>query len=84
MALKEEFLNVLSKIENLALFKKFSARENYIKGGSAYDLHLILNGSAYFEDIERMLEYYKQTLCKKDLLLILGAGDLYNKLKGNI
>ena len=82
--LKEEFLCVLSAIQNLTLFKTFSARENYIKGGSAYDLHLLLNGSAYFEDVERMLEYYKQTLCKKDVLLILGAGDLYNKLKGNI
>ena len=82
--LKEEFIKVLSDVENLSLFKTFSARENYLKGGGAYDLHLLLNGSTYFEDVEIMLEHYKNTLSKKDLLLVLGAGDLYYKIKDKL
>ena len=82
--LKEEFLDVLSKIKNLALFKTFSARENYQKGGGAYDLHLLLDGSKYFDDVDALVGYYEQVLKKKDTLLVLGAGDLYYLVKDKI
>ncbi len=79
--LKNEFLEVLSKIENLSLFKTFPARESYKKGGSAFDLHLLLDGSSYFEDEEALIEYYRKKLKRKDILLVMGAGDLYYAFK---
>ena len=82
--LKDEFVKVLENVKNLAPFKTFSARENYINGGSAYDLHVLLGNSLYFESVDIVLDYYKKVLSKKDMLLILGAGDLYNEVKESI
>ncbi len=82
--LKEEFISVLKDIENLGLYKTFSARENYIEGGSAYDLCQNLVGCEYFEDVEKALVYYKERLGKNDILLVLGAGDLYYMIKDKI
>lgn len=82
--LKEEFIRTLSQIENLSLFKTFSARENYKKGGSAYDLHRQIDNSCYFEDVNSMIACYKNSMSKNDMLLILGAGDLYYKVKEKI
>ena len=79
--LKQEFIKALNKTENLSLFKTFSARENYQKGGSAYDLHMQLDNSCYFEEVDSMLACYKNIMTKKDILLILGAGDLYSLVK---
>lgn len=79
--LKAEFIKVLSKIKNLCLFKTFPARENYKKGGSAYDLHLLIENSEYFDDVDAMLKAYRDRLKRKDVLLILGAGDLYDLIK---
>ena len=82
--LKKDFLSVLSSVENLALFKTFSAREVFASGGSAYDLHRLLPGSLYFENVDALVEYYSKILGKKDLLLVLGAGDLYYLVKDKI
>lgn len=82
--LKKDFISVLSKVENLALYKTFSARENYVLGGSAYDLHKLILGSKYFENVETALEYYAKVLKRNDLLLVLGAGDLYYLVKEKI
>ena len=79
--LKNEFLQVLSSVENLALFKTFSARESYKAGGSAFDLHKEISGSKYFESLDLACEYYEKTLTKNDLLLVLGAGDIYYLFK---
>ncbi len=79
--LKEEFISVLKDIENLGLYKTFSARENYIEGGSAYDLYQSLCGCEYFDDVEKALSRYRERLGKNDILLVLGAGDLYYMIK---
>lgn len=79
--LKEEFISVLSNMENLALFKTFSARENYIKGGGAYDLCKCIKNARYFEDVNLLTGHYKSILKRNDVLLVLGAGDLYDKIK---
>lgn len=82
--LKKDFLSVLSSVENLALFKTFSAREVFVSGGSAYDLHRLILGSKYFEDVKTVINYYSKILGKNDLLLVLGAGDLYYSFKDEI
>ena len=78
--LKDRFVSVLSKIENLSLFKTFSAREKYIEGGGADDLCKLIEGASYFDDESQVLAYYKKLLKKGDVLLILGAGDLCGKI----
>lgn len=82
--LKDEFIKVLKPLKNLTLFKTFSARENYIKGGGAKDLNQELLQSEYFEDVSELISYYKKKLKEKDVLLVLGAGDLYYLLKNEI
>lgn len=79
--LKEEFIEVLNKVNNLSLFKTYSARENYMAGGGAKDLSDLLTSSAYFEDEKELVETLKKKVRKNDLVLILGAGDLYDKIK---
>ena len=78
--LKDEFISVLKGVENLSLYKTFSARENYIYGGSACDLSKDLEKSEYFEDLASLLDSLKYKVKKGDLILILGAGDLYDEI----
>ncbi|MBQ4099398.1 MAG: UDP-N-acetylmuramate--L-alanine ligase [Clostridia bacterium] len=82
--LKDEFIKVLKPVANLALYKTFSARENYKTGGGASDLAKELGDVLYFENVDSVLDYYKKTLQKNDILLVLGAGDLYYLLKDKI
>ena len=82
--LKEQFLSVFKEIKNLAFFKTFSAREEYMQGGSAKDLSQEIENSAYFENVDEIISHFEKTLSKKDLLLVLGAGDLYYLMKDKI
>ena len=82
--LKDEFIKVLKPIKNLGLFKTFSARESYQKGGGANDLSKELNCVLYFENVDEVLAYYGKILKEKDVLLVLGAGDLYYLIKEKI
>ena len=82
LALKEDFIRVLSGVERLVLYKTFPARESYMVGGSAYDLFCALDKKGvYLGDAEAMISYYKNKLKRSDVLLVLGAGDLYDLLK---
>ncbi len=78
--LKEQFVSVLSEIENLSIFKTFSAREKYIEGGGADDLCRLIDKATYFDSESQLLAHYKKLLKKGDVLLILGAGDLSSKI----
>ncbi len=85
LILKEKFIKSLEKAENLVIYKTFPAREEYIKGGSAYDLYTALNKKGvYIGDIGALLAYIKESIRKKDVLLVLGAGDLYEQLKARL
>ena len=82
--LKDEFIFALSGISNLYLYKTYSARETYILGGGAKDLSESLSNSKYFEDIQELLISLKQKTDKNDVILVLGAGDLYDIFKSEI
>lgn len=79
--LKEQFVSVLGKIQNLIIYKTFPAREEYIEGGSGKDLADILGNADYIEDAKEIVRVLQSKAKKKDLVLILGAGDLYFPLK---
>lgn len=80
--LKDEFVSVLSQVENLALYSTFSAREEYVAGGSAFDLYRDMGEKgAYYDDFDRLIADLKKSLAKGGLLLVLGAGDLEGKFR---
>ena len=79
--LKEQFVSVLGKIQNLIIYKTFPAREEYIEGGSGKDLADLLGNADYIEDAKEIVRVLQSKAKKKDLVLILGAGDLYFPIK---
>lgn len=82
--LKREFVSVFRDTENLILYPTYAARETYLEGGSAFDLHLKLEKSSYVTDVCSLLCYLRQKAKNGDLVLVLGAGNLYDELKKRI
>lgn len=74
--LMNEFVQVLRPIRNLMIYKTFPAREKYDEEGSATTLSLAL-GSLYSENIFVLKTWLKKTVKEGDVVLFLGAGDIY-------
>lgn len=82
IGLKEEFLKCFDGAKKLVIFKTYPAREKYMVGGSAKEL---------FNELKHKNKVYCDTItvldvelnnCKKyDAILVLGAGDIYDKVK---
>ena len=77
----DDFVKVL-KNKNLIIYKTFSAREKFDSLGSAKRLSESLKGSKYFEDFNELILYVKNL--KNKNILVLGAGELYDKFKKEI
>lgn len=75
--LMEEFVRSLSAAENLLIYKTYAARENYDEEGSAYALHRRIKNSLYAESTGELNTYLKCNAKSGDVLLFLGAGDIY-------
>jgi UDP-N-acetylmuramate--alanine ligase len=76
-----EFVSVLSAIEPLVIFKTYPAREEYDEAGSAYTLHGKIKNSRYAESVEELRSILQKEVVKGDILLFLGAGDIYEIAK---
>ncbi len=72
-----DFVNVFER-EKVCFYKTYPARENYIYDGSSEKLAIFLN-KKYLENFNEVL-YLIKTTPKKNIL-ILGAGELYDKIK---
>ncbi len=72
----KDFVSVLSKIENLIIYKEYSAREKHEQGLSAYELFLEIKkyniDVKYCEDIKPLKKYLKEN-CN---IAFVGAGDI--------
>ncbi len=83
LALFDDFVSVLGGVQNLILYPTYPAREKEIIGGRAEDLKSALNGARFVQDVDELENVIntctKSKLC--DIVLILGAGDLAEKLK---
>lgn len=79
--LMDEFVKVLSCVENLTIYKTFAAREEYIEGGSAKDLAKLVKNADYFENAEILAAALRSKAKSGDSILILGAGDLEQKVR---
>lgn len=75
--LMTEFVNVLRPIKNLMIYKTFPAREKYDGEGSAERLAQIVGNCLYIENVYALKFWIKKTLKEGDILLFLGAGDIY-------
>lgn len=74
--LMEEFVSVLDGLPELMIYKTYPAREEYDEEGSAGTLARRL-GALYTENAYMLRTWLKRTVREGDLILFLGAGDLY-------
>ena len=74
--LLSDFIEVLSPIKNLMIYKTYPARESYDGAGSAEYLAERV-GSLYANSIYALKIWLKSTIREKDIVLFLGAGDIY-------
>lgn len=80
----DDFIKVFKSIDNIAIFKTFSAREVPSDGYDGKYLSAHLSQSKYFEDIDALIAFEKKRLSNGDVLLVLGAGNIYNLVKDKI
>ena len=73
----DDFLKVLCDVENLVVYKTYAAREYFDSAGSAYTLAQNLPNALYAESIKELQFYLKPVLSPGDMVLFLGAGDIY-------
>ncbi len=83
LALFNEFKDVLDKEKDLILYPTYPAREVEILGGRAIDLAINLPKSMYARDINELLAQIQDKLKLQyfDVVLILGAGNLAEKMR---
>lgn len=75
--LMQEFIDVLRPIKNLMIYKTFPAREKYDEEGSAKTLAQRVGSCLYSENIYVLKTWLKKTVREGDVVLFLGAGDIY-------
>ena len=75
--LMQDFIKVLRPIKNLMIYKTFPAREKYDFDGSAETLSNVLGNCLYSENVYVLKTWLKKTVREGDIVLFLGAGDIY-------
>ena len=73
----EEFVSVLKETENPIIYKTFAAREAFDGAGSAYVLCANIPEARYVQSPEQLKARLCGALKKGDIVLVLGAGDIY-------
>lgn len=71
-----EFLQAFRSLKNVMIYKTYPARETYDALGSGERLAQAL-GALYAENVYVLKMWLKKTLKDKDVVLFLGAGDIY-------
>lgn len=75
-----EFIAVLSTVPRLMIYRTFAAREYFDEGGSALLLSRNVKKSRYGDDV-RDVKNFIAGAKEGDLVLFLGAGDIYDLAK---
>ena len=76
----KQFVRVLSTQNNLLIYRTYAAREYYDDAGSALTLSQKLKKSRYGDDVRDITDFVLKAT-EGDVVLILGAGDIYDIAK---
>lgn len=76
--LMDDFIEALSVAESPVIYTTYAAREKFDFGGSAVLLTSKLPSAVYVASPERLSSYLKSKICPKDMVLVLGAGNIYD------
>ena len=77
----DEFVKTFENQKKLYIFKEYAAREVFDESGCAKKLADALPQAEYFSEAEDLIESLKKNLKSRDLVVVLGAGDLYDMIK---
>ncbi|HEX68342.1 MAG TPA: UDP-N-acetylmuramate--L-alanine ligase [bacterium] len=79
--LKKEFANALTGVKEVVLLPVFSAGEKPIPGADSYSLLSLLKSlgvkCCYCQNIQQAIEYLQSSLTNGEIILTLGAGDVW-------
>ena len=74
-----EFVKLFTEIENLWIFKEYSAREHKSKGFSAKQLCKYLDNAVYIKNYKQLTKMFPLGKMKNgDCVVFVGAGDIYD------
>lgn len=76
----KDFVKVLSPLNNLIIYRTFAAREYFDDGGSALTLSQSVKKSRYADNVSDLRDFVS-CASEGDLILVLGAGDIYEIAK---
>ena len=78
----DDFVEVLGRTEAPIIYRTYSAREPYDYAGSAVRLAGLIPGARYVQDPAQLAKRLPEHLGANDLILVLGAGDIYSVIRG--
>jgi UDP-N-acetylmuramate--alanine ligase len=76
-ALFHDFVRELSKPDVLVLAEIYAARERNDIGISSKDIQALIPGSVYCQTLPEVTEYLRSIAQEGDVILTVGAGDIY-------
>ncbi len=76
-----DFVSVLKTVENPIIYKTYAAREPFEAEGSAYMLTARIPEAIYVQTAEQLKKRLSRLVQKDDLVLVLGAGDIFDIAK---
>lgn len=76
-ALFSDFVRELRKVDQLVLAEIYAARERNTVGISSQDLAREIPGSVYCETLPQVTQYLRENARPGDVILTVGAGDIY-------
>lgn len=80
--LMDDFAEVLKRAENPIVYKTYAAREAFDGAGSAYALVSRVPEAVYVQSAEQLKKRLSGALKSGDMILVLGAGDIYEIATG--
>ena len=79
--LMKDFVSVLKRAESPVIYRTYAAREPFCMDGSAVALASRLPEARYVQSPENLKKRLLEGLGEADLVLVLGAGDIYDVVR---
>lgn len=76
-ALLDDFAQVLAIADRVLICDVYPARENYDGSIHSCDLAIRIDGAVYMSDMKAMERYIADNVSENDMLITMGAGDVY-------